>query len=95
MLEGAVLTAEALAHACGVSSDWVHARVEEGVLQFDAASGSATGLRRFDSVSLIRARRIAQLEATFDADPQLAALTVDLIEEVTRLRRHLVALGVS
>src|SRR5450830_1001541 len=30
-----------------------------------------------------------QLEATFDADPQLAALTVDLIEEVTRLRRQL------
>ena len=85
----AAFTADELARACGMSPDWVHARVEAGVLQVDMASGAW----RFDSVTLVRARRIAQLESTYDADPQLAALTTDLIEEVTLLRRRLAALG--
>ncbi len=47
---------------------------------------------RFSSQTLVRARRIAHLEHSFDADPQLAALTADLIEEVQMLRRKLQAL---
>lgn len=93
VLAGSAFTAEELARACGVALDWVHARVDAGVLQVDTASGLAVGLWRFDSFTLVRARRIAQLESTFEADPQLAALTADLIEEVTRLRRQLAALG--
>ena len=88
VLYDAGYTADELAHACGVAPDWVQGRVEAGVLQVD----SATGAWRFDSVTLVRARRIVQLEKTFDADPQLAALTTDLIEEVARLRRQLLAL---
>jgi chaperone modulatory protein CbpM len=38
---------------------------------------------------VVRARRLARLESTFDADPQLAGLTTDLIEEVTALRQRL------
>lgn len=91
VLEGAALSAEEFAHACGVALDWVQARVEAGVLQVDMASGAW----RFDSVTLVRARRIVQLETSFDADPQLAALTTDLIEEVARLRRRLLALGID
>ena len=88
--EGEVLgesafTAEDLARASGVRVDWVLERVELGVLQVDTASGEW----RFDSATLVRARRIARLEATFDADPQLAALTADLMDEVQRLRRRL------
>ena len=89
VLDGAGLDAEELACACGVTVDWVHARVEAGVLEVDASSGKW----RFDSVTLTRARRVVHLETLFDADPQLAALTADLIEEVTRLRRQLEALG--
>jgi chaperone modulatory protein CbpM len=89
VLGDAAFSIEELARACGVAPDWVHARVEAGVLQVDMASGEW----RFDSVTLVRARRIAQLETTFEADPQLAALAADLIEEVTRLRRQLRALG--
>ena len=88
-------TLEELAHSVGVAVDWVRVRVETGVLQIDAGEEPRVELWRFDSVALVRARRIAQLEATFDADPQLAALTADLIEEVTRLRRQLAALGVK
>ena len=89
VLGAAAFSAEELARACGVALDWVRARVEAGVLQ--AAEGE--GSWRFDSVTLVRARRIVQLETTFDADPQLAALTADLIEEVARLRLRLRAFG--
>lgn len=44
---------------------------------------------RFASTTLVRARRVADLESVFDADPHLAALTVDLMEEVGELRRQL------
>ena len=91
VVEGAVFTADDLARACGVAPDWVLARVEEGVLHGDR-DGNAW---RFDSVTLVRARRIVQLEVAFDADPQLAALTADLIEELARLRRRLMALGIE
>ena len=84
-LDGPAFTAEEFAHACGVAPDWLQARVEAGVLHVDTSSGAW----RFDSVTLLRARRVLQLEATYGADPQLAALTTDLIEEVVRLRRNL------
>lgn len=86
--EGA-FTVEELARACGVTVTWVHTRIEAGVLNAEPTAG------RFDSATLLRARRIAQLEATFDADPQLAALTADLMEEVAQLRRRLQAMGVE
>ncbi len=73
-----------VARACSVSVDWVRERVGAGVLQ--AVQLSAEW--RFDSVTLLRARRLAALEAAFDADPQLAALTADLIEEVLMLRHR-------
>lgn len=86
LLEGPVFTLEDLARACRQDTEWVRLRVETGVLQTDDGSGQEW---RFSSHSCVRARRIAELEAHFDADPQLAALTADLIEEVNRLRREL------
>jgi chaperone modulatory protein CbpM len=85
VLGDAAFTAQDIARACGVQVAWVHEHVEAGVLQVNPA----TGEWRFDSTTLVRARRIARLEAGFGADPQLAALTADLIEEVERLRRQL------
>ena len=77
-------SAEDIARACGVRVTWVQERVSAGVLQVDQTLGTW----RFDAATLVRARRIARLEATFDADPQLAALAADLIEEVHMLRRQ-------
>ena len=85
LLDEGAFTTEELARACGVGVAWVREHVEAGALRFDPPSGEW----RFDSATLIRARRIARLEAAFDADPQLAALTADLIEEVAALRRQL------
>ena len=85
LLDARAYTAEELARACGVMPEWVIEHVEAGVLQVDTARNEW----RFDAVTLVRARRIRQLESNFDADLQLAALTADLIEEVTLLRRRL------
>lgn len=80
-----LLTLEELAHACCMQPGWVVQRLEAGVLH-----GERDGTHwRIASASVVRARRIARLETTFDADPELAALTADLIEEVTQLRRRL------
>ncbi len=50
------------------------------------STSRARGTWRFTSVQLLRARRLADIERTFDANDELAALVVDLIEEVERLR---------
>lgn len=85
VLGEAGLTAEDVARHCGVQVGWVHEHVQAGVLQVSRAGGGW----RFDSATLVRARRVAQLESGFGADPQLAALAADLMEEVAALRRRL------
>jgi chaperone modulatory protein CbpM len=77
------LSTEELASACAVSCEWIERHVESGLL---AAAGA--GAMRFTSVQLLRARRLADIERTFDANEELAALVVDLIEEVERLRER-------
>ena len=67
--------------------EWVVTHVEAGV--FQPCAGGAAAEWRFTTTTLQRARRIAQLEHSFDADPQLAALAADLMEEVAVLRQRL------
>ena len=87
-LSEAMLTLDDLARACCRAPEWVSERVEAGVLAPTQPEGSLAAWR-FGSATVVRARRIAQLEATFGADPYLAALTADLMEEVATLRRRL------
>jgi len=77
------LTLEELASVCAVSCEWIERHVEGGLIEVPG-----TGAMRFTSVQLLRARRLADIERTFDANDELAALVVDLIEEVERLRRN-------
>jgi chaperone modulatory protein CbpM len=44
------------------------------------------GTWRFSGASLLRARRMRQLERDFDAVPELAALVADMLEEIDSLR---------
>lgn len=85
------LTLEELARACRRAPEWVSEHVEAGVIAPQAADSASGGFVtwRFASTTLVRARRVAELEACFDADPNLAALAVDLMEEVVELRRQL------
>ena len=92
LLEDAALDLQQLAQACCVEPGWVVERVEAGLLQ---AVPGEPGHWRFASASLVRARRLCHLEQTFDAVPELAALTTDLIEEVAQLRQRLRAAGLD
>lgn len=96
VLDQAALSLQDLAVHCHTSTEWVIEHVQTGVFTYDNSEHTGTDDSahhwRFSSQTLVRARRIAHLEHSFDADPQLAALTTDLIEEVQQLRRQLKAL---
>ncbi|RCX08149.1 chaperone modulator CbpM [Extensimonas vulgaris] len=83
--DGVWLSLEELARSCRMGPEWILEHLEAGLL----SAREAQGQWLFEGSALLRARRLAQLERTFDADPHLAALTVDLIEEVADLRRRL------
>ncbi|MBH1965584.1 MAG: MerR family transcriptional regulator [Comamonadaceae bacterium] len=87
VLEDEALTVQDLARGARMQPEWVVTHVEAGV--FQPCAGGAAAEWRFTTTTLQRARRIAQLEHSFDADPQLAALAADLMEEVAVLRQRL------
>ena len=93
LLDDVALTLDELARACNVEPDWVVRHVHAGVL------GGETSVQvtswRFRSGDLVRARRLLSVERDFDANEDLAALVVDLGEEIRRLRARLRALGVD
>lgn len=83
VIDEQTLTLDELACACGVSADWLSQRLEAGLLACCSGEGDS---RRFASPQLQRARRMLAIEQDFDANQELAALVVDLIEEIQRLR---------
>jgi chaperone modulatory protein CbpM len=92
VLDEVALSLEDLARACAVEPQWIVERVEAGLL---GGVSLESVERRFVSADLVRARRLAALERDFDANQELAALVVDLIEEVGRLRGRLKAAGLA
>lgn len=95
LLEDSALSLQELARACAVEPDWVVRHVETGVLLQDGPAPGQLEAWRFTSVDLLRARRLREVETVFDANAELAALVVDLSEEVARLRRRLQVLGAA
>ncbi|MFC5512166.1 MerR family transcriptional regulator [Massilia jejuensis] len=91
LVDEAALDLDELARACRVEPDWVVRHVEAGVLGGEA---EVTALR-FRSSDLARARRLLELERHFDANEDLAALVIDLADEVRRLRARLRTLGLK
>ncbi len=91
VLEEASLTVEEVARACGADAQWVAEHVEAGILTCTAREPAP----RFASRDLQRARRVLELERVFEADPELAAMVADLIDEVDRLRARLRRAGLS
>jgi chaperone modulatory protein CbpM len=86
LLEESCLTLEQVCGACSVSPEWVVAHVTEGRLR---PPGDQPAQWRFGSGDLRRVRQIRHLEITFDAEPELAALVADLLEELNSLRARL------
>jgi len=92
-LEDSALTLEELARACAVEPEWVVRRVRTGILGAEAPPHMEGW--RFTSIDLVRARRLREIERAFDADEDLAALVVDLSEEVRRLKARLRSAGLE
>jgi chaperone modulatory protein CbpM len=93
LLEDAALSLDELARACNVEPDWVVRHVQAGVLG-DELTVQVTSWR-FRSGDLNRARRLLALERDFEANEQLAALVIDLGDEIRRLRTRLRVLGLE
>ena len=87
LLDEQALTLDELAQACAVEPDWVIERVRSGILLGDDAG--RLDAWRFASFDLLRARRLLQIERDFDANEDVAALVVDLCDEIGRLRARL------
>ena len=79
-------TLSQLCHACGVESEQVVELVEEGVLE---PIGTNRSRWRFSGISLERARRALRLQRDLGVNVAGAALALDLIEELDRLRAEL------
>ena len=92
LIDDVTLSVDELAHACDVEPDWVMRHVEAGVL-CEGAGGQAAALR-FRSRDLRRARQLLRLERDFDANEDVAALVVDMADEIQRLRARMQVLGV-
>lgn len=93
LIDEVALSLDELARACSVEPDWVVRRVQAGVLGAPPAPEVAHW--RFRSSDLARARRLLELERHFDANEELAALVIDLADEVRRLRTRLHVLGLE
>ena len=94
LIDETTLTIVELANACSVEYTWVVQHVEDGLLERTHSAANAAISRadaanwRFASAALIRARRLASIERTFDANAEVAALVVDLLEEVAILKQQ-------
>jgi chaperone modulatory protein CbpM len=91
LLDEVALTLEELARAVDVEPEWVVRHVQAGVLGGEVAVQITSW--RFRSRDLDRARRLLRLERDFDANEDVAALVIDLGDEIRRLRSRLRVLG--
>ncbi len=93
LIDDVALTIDELARACAVERTWIRQHVEDGYLQgtvmllVEDAHDEPNWT--FASHELVRARKLIAFERDFDANPELAALLVDLLEEIAELKRRL------
>ena len=93
LLEEMALSLEELAQAANVEPEWVMRHVQAGVLGGEQVL-QVTSLR-FGSSDLDRVRRLLSIERDFEANEEIAALVIDLIDEVRRLRTRMRVLGLE
>lgn len=87
LVDEARLTTDELMTSCTVSRAWVIEHMQAGVFVSDF-EGNETSWT-FSGRDLSRARQLIQVEQDFDANPELAGLVVDLIDELAKLRMRL------
>ena len=87
LLDDMQIGVDEVAGNCAVEHAWIVEYVEAGVLLENPDRDPARW--SFTSRDLIRARRLRDVAQQFDANPELAGLVVDLVEELDRLRTRL------
>jgi len=88
LIDESRLTIHEIARACAVEPAWIVHHVEEGLLECEMSQlVSEIADWRFASRELQRARKLLSFERDFDANPEVAALIVDLLEEIAELKR--------
>lgn len=75
---------EELCTLCSVSEDLIVEIVAEGIVE---PAGRDRGQWRFSGLALTRVQRVIRLQEEFDVNLPGAALALELLEEVERLRR--------
>ena len=80
------LTLEQLCSVCALERDWLVVRVRDGLIP---AEGESDSEWRFTTSTLSRVRRMRDIERSYDAAPELAALVADMLEELDALRARL------
>jgi len=90
--DDAALTLEELCSVCALEREWLVLRVREGLIP---ATEVGAAEWRFTATALARVRRMRDIERTYDAAPELAALAADMLEEIDRLRARLRRAGIS
>lgn len=79
------LTLGELSRCCGVTAERILVLVGEGVL---SPKGATQPEWRFGAVDLVRARRALRLERDLGVNVAGAALAIDLMDEMQRLRER-------
>jgi chaperone modulatory protein CbpM len=82
--ESVELSLEELCTACRVSENLVVEIVDEGIVE---PLGGDRAHWRFSGIAVARVRRVIRLQQEFDVNLPGAALALELLEEVERLRR--------
>jgi chaperone modulatory protein CbpM len=87
-----VLSVKELASACGAEPQWIIELVAVGVLE---PQGAEISLWRFCAADLTCARRVFRLQRDFDASLDAAAVMLDLLDQIERLRARLKRAGLE
>ncbi len=90
--DAGVLSIEELARACRAEEQWVIELVAVGVLE---PQGTETSRWRFRAADLTCARRVARLQRDFEASLDAAAVMLDLLDQIERLRARLKRAGLD
>jgi chaperone modulatory protein CbpM len=82
--ESAELTLTEICSACSVTEQFVVEIVAEGIVE---PSGDGRAQWRFSGIAVTRIQRVIRLQREFEVNLPGAALALDLLEEIERLRR--------
>ena len=82
--ERAQFTLQEICSACSVPEQLVVEIVAEGIVE---PTGVERGEWRFSGIAVTRIQRVIRLQREFEVNLPGAALALDLLEEIERLRR--------